>query len=699
MVKNKQRIAWIFTLIWLLFLATIAFLWNLGAIHLVDETEPLFAEASRQMTVTGDWITPYFNEQTRFDKPPLIYWTQAIAYLAIGVNEWAVRLPSALSAIALMIFLFYTLWKVTQSQEQGDSNPDSKIHLLPFFGSGMMALNIETIAWGRIGVSDMLLTGCMCSALLAFFLGYSQQTTENDSRSATPEKSPMNFWYLAFYILIALAILSKGPVGIVLPGLIILLFLLYLGQFWTVFREMKPIRGCIIILAIALPWYILVTWFNGQEYLNSFFGYHNFERFTNVVNRHSAPWYFYFVVVLIGFAPWSVYLPLAIARLNWWKRKQWQRQPRTQQFGLFALCWFVGIFAFFSIAATKLPSYVLPLMPAAAILVAWLFTVNDSTLNQKQFSANLENLSSQNNPAFPKSILIAGWVNVVFLLLLAVACFVLPNFLENDPAMPNFQQALQASGVNLQGAIILGVTAATCSLILSFPNLLPPFKILTPPSPPLVRGGNVVREIVESDRPTGLFSTPPSPPLETPSGNVVGEVEKRPTPPSPPLEKRGNVVPEVEKHPKISVQSNHSTHVLWTINLVGFLAFFIFAVMPTIQIFDVERQQPVREMAATLMDLKQPDEEVVMIAFEKPSLVFYSHQPVTFFRRSTDAYHYLKAKAEGTSNPRSVLILGWPNKLRGAGLRSRHYQAFYEADPYQLVRVNLDIFRTLQIKD
>ncbi|MFP4575239.1 MAG: ArnT family glycosyltransferase, partial [Coleofasciculus sp.] len=87
----------------------VAFLWHLGSTGLVDETEPLFAEAARQMTVTGDWITPYFNGETRFDKPPLVYWLMAIGYHLIGVNEWAVRLPSAMSAIALTVLGFYTL--------------------------------------------------------------------------------------------------------------------------------------------------------------------------------------------------------------------------------------------------------------------------------------------------------------------------------------------------------------------------------------------------------------------------------------------------------------------------------------------------------------------------------------------------------------------------------------------------------------
>jgi 4-amino-4-deoxy-L-arabinose transferase-like glycosyltransferase len=628
MVKHKKNIGLILAIIWLTVIGAIAFLWNLGTINLIDETEPLFAEASRQMIVRGDWITPYFNEQTRFDKPPLIYWLQAIAYLLIGVNEWAVRLPSALSAIGLIVLLFYTLNKF--------ANPENKasftLKLLPFFGSGMLAFNLETIAWGRSGVSDMLLTGCMGGALLAFFLGYAETKPATIHHEHKPEKFEVNLWYLAFYILIALGILAKGPVGIVLPALIISLFLLYLGQFKSVLAEMQAIRGLLIILFITLPWYILVTWANGQEYINSFFGYHNFERFTSVVNRHSAPWYFYFVVVLLGFAPWSLYLPLAIARLKWWQRNYWQRQPRSQQLGLFALCWFVAIFGFFTIAATKLPSYVLPLMPAAAILVALLFTTN---YPESRVSESSEKL------AFPKSILINGWINVVFWLLLAVACFSVYRLLNPDPAMPNFAQALQASGVPIVGSIILGAIAVISGLFLVFPN-----------------------QIIAANF-------------------------------------RGLNKPKSQKQ-KLSVSAEKELlpgYGLWAINFIGFLAFFIFALMPTLIVFNAERQQPVREMAAILKEIKQPEEEILMIAFEKPSLVFYSQQPVTFFRRSTDALDYLKNKAAEASSPTSVLILGLSNKLEGAGVRSPHYKAFYEITPYQLVRVNLEIFRPLTISE
>jgi 4-amino-4-deoxy-L-arabinose transferase-like glycosyltransferase len=104
--------------LWLLIIGWIAFGWNLGNVGLIDETEPLFAEASRQMLVTGDWITPFFNGQTRFDKPALIYWCQAIAYAIMGVNEWSARIPSALAAMTVIALAFYTVqWYFTKQDE------------------------------------------------------------------------------------------------------------------------------------------------------------------------------------------------------------------------------------------------------------------------------------------------------------------------------------------------------------------------------------------------------------------------------------------------------------------------------------------------------------------------------------------------------------------------------------------------------
>ncbi|WP_017719646.1 ArnT family glycosyltransferase [Kamptonema formosum] len=587
------------SVLWLLLIGWLAFLWNLGSTGLVDETEPLFAEAARQMTVTDDWITPYFNGVTRFDKPPLIYWLMAVGYKILGVNEWAVRLPSALSAIGLVCLGFYTLRHFGGEPAFEDaggrdrrSPPPLKPWLSAFLGAALIAFNPLTIAWGRTGVSDMLLTGCTDSALLAFFTGYAQP-----ARPAAQAR-----WYLAFYVLVALAVLTKGPVGAVLPALSIGSFLLYLGNGRQVLREMRPALGVPLMLAIALPWYILVTLANGQAYINSFFGYHNLERFTSVVNHHSAPWYFYFLVVLLGFAPWSVFLPVAIGRLLFWQRSRWIASPRSHQLGLFALFWFASIFGFFTVAVTKLPSYVLPLMPAAAILVALL---GSEIITQKA------HINKPEKKIFSLDFWLAtlAWVNVAFWALGAVAFFSGPLWLKavEDPAIPNLSEALGKSGLMGCGGWVWATAAAAGAATL------------------LAR------------------------------------------------QKRW----------------------LLGVNLLAFAAFLIVAVMPGYFFMDRYRQLPLRQLAQTVVQFKQPGEELVMLGFAKPSLVFYTKQPVTFYLLPEDGINYIKQRAEAQPNPSSVLILGYPSKFEEAGFLASQYQILDRAGTYQLVRVSKQVVARL----
>ncbi|WP_449416342.1 ArnT family glycosyltransferase [Phormidium nigroviride] len=686
---KRPSLALAMSLLWLCALSWVAFLWNLGHGGLVDETEPLFAEAARQMTVTGDWITPYFNGQTRFDKPPLIYWLMAIAYRTIGVNILAVRLPSAVAAIALTCLGFYTLYYCKRDGEMGSGGdgergsggagemgsegdgrqkspsaplpPRSSAPLLKSsllnagIGSALIALNPETIAWGRIGVSDMLLTGCMGCALLAFFLGYVKEEEKKQqeekaqleivqnweetsnfgevlprTKQSLKTQSKLSPWYLAFYISIALAILSKGPVGIVLPVIIIGSFTLYLGNIREIWQEMRPLRGILIILAISLPWFILVTLANGEAYIDSFFGYHNFQRFTQVVNRHGAPWYFYFLVVLVGFAPWSIYLPCAIARLRFWQRSYWCRQPRKAQLGLFVLCWFACIFGFFTVAVTKLPSYVLPLMPAGAILVALLWSDiieekakgkeegrtltidNVQPLNEElSVGSDDELLTKQGRrpkkvgkkqDALPLSLFLSFIFNIVFLLVLAGAILYSFNWLGNDPAMPNFSQAFQKSGLAIVGGAIWAIAAVVAAILLW------------------------------RRQEQGIF----------------------------------------------------------TVNLVGLAAFLIFTIAPVYNLLDEQRQLPLRQLAHTAVREKLPAEELIMIGFPKPSLVFYTQDSVTYYRLTRAGIEYIQ-KSQNQSPP-SVLILGYPEKFTQMGLQPNQYQILDAKGAYQLARVPKQMF-------
>ncbi|MEG4572989.1 glycosyltransferase family 39 protein [Microcoleus sp. N3A4] len=631
--RNRPLAPKLLSLLWLCAIASVAFLWNLGNIGLVDETEPLFAEAARQMTVTGDFITPYFNGETRFDKPPLIYWLMAVAYRTLGVNEWAVRLPSALCAIGLTCLGFYTLSKSKEEgrrkKEEGhdtDSDTDTRMNATvfppslshsptlplspspsipiflstPWIGAALIALNPQTIAWGRTGVSDMLLVACMCSALLAFFLGYTLEEKREKAEFSTVSASVFpNKWYLTCYVLIALAILAKGPVGIVIPALIVGGFGLYLGNFRQLWREMRPVSGILIILAIALPWYILVILANGQTYIDSFFGYHNFQRFTEVVNKHSAPWYFYFFVVLVGFAPWSIYLPVAIARTRFWQRSYWRRQPRSAQLSLFALFWFGCIFGFFTIAVTKLPSYVLPLIPAAAILVTLLWS--DIIAGNEPDNRRIK-LEKKSN-SLPRGLLVTYIFNVVFLLIVAGATFYCYNWLGDDPAMPNFPQAIQQSGLLIVGGAIWITTAVAIALLLW----------------------------------------------------------------------------------------KRQQRWILVANLIGLVAFIIFGLTPAYKVVDINRQLPLRQLAQVAVQQKLPGEEFIMVGFWKPSLVFYTQGPVTYYRALTKAIDYLKESKNSTSP--SILLLGYPEKFVQLGLQPNQYQLLDSRGAYQLARVPRTAFR------
>jgi 4-amino-4-deoxy-L-arabinose transferase-like glycosyltransferase len=453
-LEKRRGLAWILAALWVGLLTWTIAWFRLNGIGLVDETEPLFAEAARQMVVTGDWITPYFNEATRFDKPPLVYWLMAIAYQMVGVNEWSARFPSALAITVLAGLSFYTLYQfgfvrpseVVAHQQIPDAI-EGKLSgtdfarrtrwLSALIGSAAIVLNPQTFLWSRTGVSDMLLSGCMGAALLSFFCAYAQ-----------PEKPTVQArWYWAFYGFSALAVLTKGPVGIVLPGLIILAFLLYVGNWRSVLREMNWLWGGLVFLLITLPWYIAVVWINGSAFTDSFFGYHNIERFTSVVNNHWAPWYFYFIVVPVSFLPWSAHLPIAIARLRFWQRYHWQQQPRSAQLGIFALFWFAVIFGFFTIAVTKLPSYTIPLLPAAGIVVGlfWADQMTRSRSTRAAWSSHLVNL-----------ILFAG---------LAIAAWFAPNWLGNDPEMPDLPALVKQSGV-LHWAMVVWALAALAGVVL-----------------------------------------------------------------------------------------------------------------------------------------------------------------------------------------------------------------------------------------
>jgi 4-amino-4-deoxy-L-arabinose transferase-like glycosyltransferase len=582
----NQSPDWSFSVIWLFFICSIAFFWGLGSTGLVDETEPLFAEAARQVTVTNNWITPYFNGETRFDKPILIYWLIAFFYKTIGVNEWAVRLPSAISATCLTVFTFYTLRYFGSTNIQNRPSSKRQMWLNGWIGSAIFAFNVHTIVWARIGVSDMLLSGCIGISLLSFFWGYTSEEKRFLVNNIFPNK-----WYISFYVFTALAVLAKGPIGIVLPVFIIAAFTCYLGDFWQVLREMKLIAGSIIFLTIVLPWYILVTVHNGDNFINAFFGYHNFDRFTGVVNGHGAPWYFYFLIILALFAPWSIYLPASLARIKFWRSIIWKSQPRRDRLGIFAFFWFIIIFGFFTIATTKLPSYVLPLIPAAAILVTLFFS-------QKYLDR-------------PTHFEIDIIGNIILSIAIIVALLLLPQIVGEDPAEPNLVREIVASYLPSFAIIIWSIVVL---LLIWFLWQRKEWKWLV------------------------------------------------------------------------------------ITNIISFALFIIFFLNPLAVSVDRLRQQPLREITQTIVKIKQPSDNIWMLGFKKPSVVFYSHHRVVFVKND-DFLPQFRSQLEKYPSNSSLLLLTQDDRLKQLKLRSQDYRIIEKKGTYLLVRIPVARMLAIVAKD
>ena len=330
-------------------LGLVLFVWRLGSTGLVDETPPLFAASARAMAETGDWLIPRVNGLPRYDKPPLVYWAMGLLYALPGQEQWnplgtwAARLPSAVASISVMLGLAHTLLR----WPQGGPRP-----ALTALGAALaFALSPLVLLWSRIAASDALFSACVAWSLLLCWQAYADGQRR---------------WWPG-WVALGLAVLTKGPVAVVLVGLVLLLFGWLQRDLGGVARRLRPVRGLVIAAVMTIPWYLAAVAVEGQPFVRSFFGYHNLQRFTVVVNHHLQPWWFFGVVLVIASLPATPLLLLGLAQVV----RRW-REPLPAPLSLqrFAACWLVAVLLFFTAAATKLPSYWIPATPAAGLLIA-----------------------------------------------------------------------------------------------------------------------------------------------------------------------------------------------------------------------------------------------------------------------------------------------------------------------------------------
>jgi 4-amino-4-deoxy-L-arabinose transferase-like glycosyltransferase len=315
----------------LLALVTALLLLRLGAVPLLGPDEPRYARVAVEMERAGEWVTPTLQGEPWLEKPPLYYWAAGLAYRAIGENETAARVPSVVAAVLTVAATALVGARLFGAAAGLHAGFVLGLSLLPF-------------AYGRAASMDMLLAACATAAqgLIALrLLGIA-------GRLAMP----------AAGVFMGLGLLAKGPLGLLLPALATGSYLL-LARDREAWRRILSPAAAILAAAVALPWYLLAWRENGQAFVDVFLLNHNLQRFTSTIHRHPGPFYYYLPVVLAGLAPWSGLVAPALARVR----------PRASRTELLVVLWLLAPFAFFSLAGSKLPGYILPCLPPLALLM------------------------------------------------------------------------------------------------------------------------------------------------------------------------------------------------------------------------------------------------------------------------------------------------------------------------------------------
>ena len=329
-----------------LFLAFI----RLGSFTLFDVDEAVFAQASREMLVNDNWVTPTYDGHYRFDKPILIYWLMAASYKVFGINAFAARFPSAVAAFLLALAIL--LFAGSREREAGfRRGPPGRI---AFYTALAFVCSVFFLVYSHAAVTDMVLTLFITLSLFSFYM------TARGKRG----------YIYGLYLFSALAFLTKGLIGVVFPFGIAFIYAFIAGEATYIngisragrahrIWEIWSLPGFLLFLAVGLPWYIAEYMATGGAFIQNFFIKQHFTRYLHVISGHTGPIYYYFPVLAVGLFPWIAWLPQGIA----------DAFRRREGPGLFAFVWLSFVVVFFSFAKTKLPDYVLPAVPAAALLI------------------------------------------------------------------------------------------------------------------------------------------------------------------------------------------------------------------------------------------------------------------------------------------------------------------------------------------
>ena len=325
---------------------------NLDYRRLVHPDEGRYAEIPREMALSGDWVTPRLNGIKYFEKPALQYWITAAAYRTFGVHPWTARLWPATAAFLGVLFIGYVGLRVG-GPRQGLYSAAAIGSCLWFVGNAhVLTLDSGLTFWMTLGLGSLIIA-------------------QRDAATARAQRN----WMLLAWAALALAVLSKGLIGVVLPGAALVIYTLLMRD-WALWRRLHLVAGTLTVLAIAAPWFVLVSLRN-PEFFDFFFIHEHFTRFLTNEARRVEPWWYFIPVFIAGILPWLLVFA-------WTAKRAWSAAPVGHNgfcWPRFALVWAAFIFVFFSASGSKLPSYILPMFPALALVIGWqLATMADSLL-------------------------------------------------------------------------------------------------------------------------------------------------------------------------------------------------------------------------------------------------------------------------------------------------------------------------------
>jgi 4-amino-4-deoxy-L-arabinose transferase-like glycosyltransferase len=349
--KNK-------TFVWALFLAFAAILLGvLRARTLVPPDEGRYAEMAREMFASGDWITTRLNGIKYFEKPPLQTWMNALSFELFGLGDWQARLWTGLCGLLGVGLTGYAGKRVF-----GDR--------VGFYAALVLGSSFYWVACSQINSLDMSLSGMMTIALCALLVAQRDDATASEQRN----------WMLVCWAGMALSVLAKGLIGLVLPGGVLVFYTVF-SRDWKIWTRLHLVKGLLLFLLIAVPWFVLVGLKNPEQ-PHFFFVHEHFDRFLKKEHHREAAWYVFFVLLAAGSVPWVGVLVQSLVLGAKRSTEATRFKPR-----LMLLVWVAFIVLFFTKSNSKLPGYIVPVFPAVALLVAWYLDVG--TRRSRMLTAGL----------------------------------------------------------------------------------------------------------------------------------------------------------------------------------------------------------------------------------------------------------------------------------------------------------------------